>query len=154
MASRRPWHIPGAGLTPADCRLAAVHGDFSPSNIIFDGTGIVAIDLTRFGTGSTYHDVTRLYHQLGLLLQKPYVLPGTVARLRGALVAGYGLGYETGHPLFRLFLIQHLLTHWLGLLKMSTAPCHVRAFHRWVGYRHKRELDGLVARTDFLTAAR
>lgn len=133
------------GLTPADCRLAAVHGDFTLSNVMCAGERIVAIDLTRFGTGSIYQDVTRLYHQLGLLLHKPYVLPGTVARLRAALIAGYG-GLETDHPLFRLFLIQHLLTHWLGLLKMSAAPYHVRAYHRWVGYRQKRELDDLVAR--------
>ncbi len=88
--------------------------------------------------------MTRLYHQLGLLLHKPYVLPGTVRTLRRALIEGYG-GIDTSHPLFRLFLIQHLLTHWLGLLKLSAAPYHVRAYHRWVGYRHKRELDGLVA---------
>jgi Ser/Thr protein kinase RdoA (MazF antagonist) len=131
----------------ADLRVARIHGDFSLSNIIFDGRRTVAIDLTRFGVGSIYHDVSRLYHQLGLLLHKPYVRPATVARLRRALLSGYGGPADVaGQPLFQLFLIQHLLTHWLGLLKMSAAPYHVRAFHRWVGYRHKRELDGLVAR--------
>jgi hypothetical protein len=47
--------------------------------------------------------------------------------------------------MFRLFLIQHLLCHWLGLLKTSPgASWHVRGFNWWVGYRHRRELAYLV----------
>jgi hypothetical protein len=130
---------------PADLRVAAVHGDFTPSNIMSDGQRIVAIDLARFGVGSIYYDVTRLYHQLGLLLHKPWFRPATVARLRRALLAGYDPRLHDGHPLFRLFLVQHLLCHWLGRLKPSAAPYHVRGFHRWVAHRHKRELATLVA---------
>jgi hypothetical protein len=141
---RRVFHR--TKLAPADLRLAAVHGDFSLSNIMYDGSRVVAIDLARFGVGSISYDVTRLYHQLGLLQLTPYVLASTVARLRQAFLSGYDPRLHVGHPLFQLFLIQHLLCHWLGLLKPSAAPYHVRAFHRWVGYRHRRELDHLVAR--------
>jgi tRNA A-37 threonylcarbamoyl transferase component Bud32 len=134
-----------AALTSADLRLAAVHGDFSMSNIMYDGARVVAIDFSRFGSGSVHYDVTRLYHQLGLLLHKPWFLPSTVGRLRRALLAGYDPGLRDDRLAFRLFLIQHLLCHWLGLLKTSAAtPWQVRGFHRWVGYRHRRELDSLV----------
>ena len=142
---RRAFAAAKARPAPADLRVAAVHGDFTPSNIMSDGQRIVAIDLARFGMGSIYYDVTRLYHQLGLLLHKPWFRPATVARLRRALLAGYDPRLHVGHPLFRLFLIQHLLCHWLGRLKPSAAPYHVRGFHRWVTYRHRRELETLVA---------
>ena len=126
-------------------RLTAVHGDFSLSNIMHDGARVVAIDFSRFGVGSVYYDLTRIYHQLGLLLHKPWFRPATIARLRGALLDGYGPGVSADRPVFRLFLVQHLLCHWLGLLKTSRgAPWHVRGFNRWVGYRHRRELDRLV----------
>ena len=126
--------------------LTAVHGDFSMSNIMFDGTRVVAIDFSRFGIGSRYYDVTRLYHQLGLLLHKPWYLPSTIARLRQALLNGYDPSLRADEPMFRLFLIQHLLCHWLGLLKTSPrAAWQVRGFNRWVGYRHSRELESLVA---------
>ena len=131
---------------PAEAlRLTSVHGDFSMSNIMFDGSRVVAIDFSRFGIGSSYYDVTRLYHQLGLLLHKPWFLPSTVARLRRALLNGYDPTLRADEPIFRLFLIQHLLCHWLGLLKTSPrARWQVRGFNRWVGFRHRRELARLV----------
>ena len=135
-----------ARLQGAALGLTAVHGDFSMSNIMFDGTRVVAIDFSRFGIGSRYYDVTRLYHQLGLLLHKPWYLPSTIARLRRALLNGYDPSLRPDQPMFRLLLIQHLLCHWLGLLKTSPrAPWQVRGFNRWVGYRHRRELESLVA---------
>ncbi|RPI56954.1 MAG: hypothetical protein EHM55_03535 [Acidobacteria bacterium] len=135
-----------ARLTPADLRLTAVHGDFSLSNIMYDGCRVVAIDFSRFGVGSIHYDVTRIYHQLGLLQHKPWFLPTTVSRLRRALLNGYDPGLSADRPAFRLFLIQHLLCHWLGLLKTPhRAPWRVRGFNRWVGYCHRRELESLVA---------
>lgn len=135
-----------ARLASDDLRLAAIHGDFSLSNIMYGNDRVVAIDLTRFGIGSVYYDVSRLYHQLGLLLHKPWFRPATVARLRHALLAGYDASLQPDQPLFQLHLIQHLLCHWLGGLKDAAAPYHIRRFHQWTGYRHKRELEGLVAR--------
>ena len=134
-----------ARLPESRLQVTTVHGDFSLSNIMFDGTRLFAIDFSRFGIGSTYYDVSRLYHQLGLLLHKPWFLPSTVARLRRALLQGYDPSLRDDDPMFRLFLIQHLLCHWLGLLKTSPrASWHVRGFNWWVGYRHRRELDYLV----------
>jgi hypothetical protein len=133
-----------APLGSADLRLAAVHGDFSLSNVMYDGR-VVAIDFSRFGTGSVYYDVSRLYHQLGLLRNKPWFLPATITRLQRALLAGYDPGLHPDQAAFRLFLIQHLLCHWQGLLKRSAAVSWpVRSFNRWIAYRHKAELERLV----------
>jgi hypothetical protein len=129
-----------------DLRLAGVHGDFSLSNIMHGEHGVVALDFTRFGTGSIYYDAARLYHQLGLLLHKPWFLASTIGRLRQALLAGYDPHLRADRPVFQLFVIQHLLCHWLGRLKTTSAPYHVRTFDHWTGYRHRRELDGLIAR--------
>jgi hypothetical protein len=129
-----------------DLRLAGVHGDFSLSNIMYGERAVVALDFTRFGTGSIYYDVARLYHQLGLLLHKPWFLASTIDRLRQALLAGYDPHLRADRPVFQLFVIQHLLCHWLGRLKTTSAPYYVRTFDHWTGHRHKRELEGLVAR--------
>jgi hypothetical protein len=134
-----------ARLPASALRLTSVHGDFSMSNIMFDGARVVAIDFSRFGIGSSYYDVTRLYHQLGLLRHKPWFLPSTVARLRRALLNGYDPSLRADEPVFRLFQIQHLLCHWLGLLKTSPrARWQVRGFNQWVGFCHRRELKSLV----------
>jgi tRNA A-37 threonylcarbamoyl transferase component Bud32 len=134
-----------ARLPASALRLTSVHGDFSMSNIMFDGARVVAIDFSSFGIGSSYYGVTRLYHQIGLLLYKPWFLPSTVARLRQALLNGYDPSLHSDEPIFRLFQIQHLLCHWLGLLKTSPrASWQVRGFNRWVGFRHRRELKSLV----------
>ncbi len=138
--------IRDARLTPADLRLAAIHGDFSLSNIMREHGRTVPLDFARFGIGSVYYDVTRLYHQLGLLLHKPWYRPSTVARLRRALLVGYDPELNQDRTVFRLYLIQHLLCHWLGRLKPTAASGPVRGFHWWVGQRHKRELLTLVAR--------
>jgi hypothetical protein len=145
-----PWRasvhaaFKAARLGSADLRLAAVHGDFSLSNVMYDGR-VVAIDFSRFGTGSVYYDVSRLYHQLGLLLHKPWFLPATVTRLQRALLAGYDPGLHPDQPAFRLFLIQHLLCHWQGLLKRSAAlSWPARHVNRWAAHRHRRELERLI----------
>jgi hypothetical protein len=126
-------------------RMTSVHGDFSLSNVICDGARVVAIDFSRFGIGSRYYDITRLYHQVGLLQHKPWFLPSTIRRLRRALLNGFDPAMRDDEPMFRLFLIQHLLCHWLGLLKTASRDrWQVREFNRWVGYRHRRELAWLV----------
>jgi hypothetical protein len=126
-------------------RLTSVHGDFSLSNVMFDGTRVVAIDFSRFGIGSRYYDITRLYHQIGLLQHKPWFLPSTIRRLRRALLDGFDPSMRDDEPMFRLFVIQHLLCHWLGLLKTAHRDrWPVRTFNRWVGYRHRRELNAIV----------
>ena len=135
-----------ATLAPEDLRIAAVHGDYTLSNIMCSADRLVTIDLGRFGTGSVYYDVTRLYHQLGLLLHKPWYLPATIARLRRALLDGYDARVSPDQPVFQLHLIQHLLCHWLGVLKDAAVPYHVRRYHQWTGLLHRRELAGLVAR--------
>ena len=69
----------------------------------------------------------------------------TISRLRRALLSGYDSSLHPDQPAFRLFLIQHLLCHWQGLLKRSAAVSwSVRGFNRWVAYRHKVELDRLT----------
>jgi aminoglycoside phosphotransferase len=135
-----------ATLPAADCRIAGVHGDYTLSNILCERGRTMAIDLARFGVGSIYYDVTRLYHQLGLLLHKPWYRPAVVARLRRALLAGYDPDLREDRTIFQLYLIHHLLCHWLGRLKPSAASSAVRGFHWWVGQRQRRELLALVAR--------
>ncbi len=121
--------------------MAGVHGDFSLSNVVYSGKETVLIDFSNLETGSVYYDLTRFYHQLGLLLHKPSFGTATISRLRKAFVAGYDEKLNEASPLFRLFMVQHLVCHWLGRLKMAEPSFHARAYNYWICYRHRQELD-------------
>jgi hypothetical protein len=132
-------------IPSTDLTLSDVHGDFSPANILHTGTAVVPIDFAMSSTGSIYYDLTRFHHQLGLFLTKPSFRPTTIRRLQRAFLQGYGRPIETDSGLFRLFIIQHVLCHWLGRLKTTAVAPHVRAYNWWVCRAHRRTLDGLLA---------
>jgi hypothetical protein len=79
-------------------------------------------------------------------MHKPWYRPSTIARLRRALLDGYDPRVSPDQPVFQLHLIQHLLCHWLGVLKPAAVPYHVRRYRQWTGLLHRRELARLVAR--------
>jgi hypothetical protein len=132
-----------AAASATDLAVAGVHGDFAPGNVMADGRRTVLIDLSTIQSGSVWFDLTRFDHQLGLIACKPG-FEGTIARLRRAFRDGCG-GVEADGPMFRLFTIQHVLSHWLGAVKRAGArPLHERVYDRWVLRAERRTLRALV----------
>jgi Ser/Thr protein kinase RdoA (MazF antagonist) len=129
--------------SPDDLAVTGVHGDFAPGNVIADGHRAVLIDLSTLQSGSVWFDLTRFDHQLGLIACKPG-FDGTIARLQHAFREGCG-GVDRDAPLFRLFTIQHVLSHWLGSVKRAGGrPLHERVYDRWVLRAERRRLRALV----------
>ena len=132
------------GVREKEKGITLVHGDFSLSNILSNGKEIILLDFSGFGNGSPFYDLTRCYHQLGLLLNKPYFRPITVDRLRKALLEGYDEKLDSTSPLFILFLIQHHICHWLGRIKEERNNLHEKLINQWICYRERNELSRLM----------
>jgi hypothetical protein len=99
----------------AELRDAASHADIAPGNVLVDGNDIIVIDFAMATTGGKYHDVSRLYSQLEFLNCKPKFRASVVAKLQSALLEGFEPGLSPRHPLFELFLVQHVVCHLANL---------------------------------------
>ncbi len=132
-------------VAEADRSLTGVHGDFSLSNVLSSGRQTVVLDFSQFTHGSRFHDVTRFWHQLGLLLNKPCFRPATIERLRRAFLSGWDERFDTSAPLFRLFMLRHQVCHWVGLMKEARGRMHSRLYNRWTCVVHLREIRRLIS---------
>lgn len=132
-------------LDPAELRVSGIHGDFCPSNVIYESDRAVLIDCSMFRAGSVFHDVTRFHHQLGLFCHKPTFRADVLERARRAFLRGYGEPGVVGSTLFRVFTVQHVLCHWVGCLRQTPTSLRERLYNRWLCTRHRREVEGLIA---------
>jgi hypothetical protein len=112
-----------------DLREVLTHGDLAPSNILVDGETVTVIDFAMVSPGGLYMDVARLYTQLEFLLAKPKFRPAVVRQLQRGLLVGFDPGLEPERPLFRLFLLQHLLCQ-MSSLARNPAPLPARLYNR------------------------
>ena len=138
------FHSVWRRVPAADLTVSGVHGDFCPSNVLWSGTDATVIDFSTFQSGSVYYDPSRFYHQLGLFFYKTGFRKSVITQLQTAFLQGYNDRLDPSHSLFRLFIIQHTLCHWLGRLKTANAPFPERAYNRWVCYQHRKELERLI----------
>jgi hypothetical protein len=104
-----------AEIGSADLHEAPIHADIAPGNVLVNGDDIIVIDFAMATTGGKYHDVSRLYSQLEFLNCKPKFRASVVAKLQSALLEGFEPGLSPRHPLFELFLVQHVVCHLANL---------------------------------------
>ena len=119
-----------------------IHADLSPTNIIVDANGRIAVlDFTMAKTGTTCHDISHLYFH--------FELSGARRRKREmmrefqvAMLAGYSPALSDGSALFQLMLMQHVVCH-VALLAGRRIPV-VDAFYRWFVRRRWRECQRML----------
>lgn len=119
-----------------------IHADYSPGNLLFDGTRLTVIDFPMTSMGHSYHDVTHLYTQLAFMRAKPQFRRGVIGRLQQALLAGFDPSLDSERPMFQLMLVQHVVCHYCGLVSRSAGPV-ARVYNRYQMARHHRWLRGL-----------
>ncbi len=127
-----------------DLREAPVHADIAPGNVLVDGADIIVIDFAMATTGGKYHDVARLYSQLEFLNCKPKFRSSVVARLQSALLRGFEPGLSPRHPLFELFLVQHVVCH-LANLSGHPGSGLSRPYNWYQRHAHRRWLAATCA---------
>jgi aminoglycoside phosphotransferase (APT) family kinase protein len=112
-----------------DLREVLTHSDLAPSNILVNGKDVTVIDFAMVTPGSVFMDVARLYTQLEFLTAKPKFRPAVVQELQRRLLDGFDPALRPERPLFRLFLLQHLLCHMSNLAR-NPAPALARLYNR------------------------
>lgn len=140
------FKVRASRLTQDDLRPVPIHADFSPENVVVDGTNIAVLDFSIPATGTVYHDISHLYMQLGLLTAKPKFRPEVVGRLQAALLRGFDETLVPSHPVFELMYVQHTVCHLTGLAQNPAGPA-ARVYNWHLKRRHLRWLRALVARS-------
>ncbi len=129
---------------PEDLKTTLVHGDFALGNILVDGDRVTVIDFSRTASGSAFQDLARFHHQLRLFLAKFIYRQKVVAELALAFRKGYRCEGWEETPLFRIFTLRHILTHWKGRVSSRGRSLRERIYHRILRRWHRREIDRLL----------
>lgn len=130
-----------------DLKTTLVHGDFTLGNILVDGARVTVLDFSQTTSGSPFKDLARLHHQLRLFLAKFIYRKDVVAELALAFRKGYRCeGWEES-PLFRIFTLRHILTHWKARVSSRGASLRERLYSRLLRRWHRREIDRLLRGT-------
>jgi tRNA A-37 threonylcarbamoyl transferase component Bud32 len=130
-------------LADSDLVEVLVHADLAPSNIMVDGDHVAVIDFAMAARSGVYMDVARLYTQLEFLTAKPQFRQSVVGEMQHALLDGFERGLSLDRPLFRLFVIQHLLCH-MSSLARNPAPRLAAIYNTYQLHRHRTWLRRLV----------
>jgi hypothetical protein len=72
-----------------DLRMAAVHGDFTVDNVLYDGKRIIGIDLGGKDRNAIYHDIATFLNSLALIGLTWPVRRSLVERSRQGFLSGY-----------------------------------------------------------------
>lgn len=141
----RPWlEMRMADARPEDLVCSVTHGDYSPSNMLYDGRRLSVLDFTMVREAPRLLDMTRFAHQIGMLALKPHYRRSTLRALTSAFLDGYADPTLAASPLVVVFLLRHSLAHWLGTARrLKRHPRMLGAW--WTCAAHKRGLARLVA---------
>ncbi len=121
-----------------------VHADLSLSNVLIDKDSVTVLDFNENETGLIYKDLSRLYHQLALLLNKPTFGKKLIKKLQAAFLEAYGLPDAMDKPLFKIYYLIHMLNH---LNKNSRYWEHgfvENIYNRWIVRNNLKKIRKLV----------
>jgi hypothetical protein len=111
-----------ASVASADLQEVLTHGDLALSNVLVGEREITVIDFAMATPGSVFMDIARLHTQLEFLLAKPKFRPWIIQRLQQSLLNGFDPELGPERPLFRLFVLQHLLCHMSNIARNPAPP--------------------------------
>ncbi len=123
-----------------DKRLYFVHSDLTLSNILIHGDKVTVLDFPRLKTGSLFKDVTRFYHQLSLMMYKPTFQKRFIHKLMEKFMEGYGNVHLSEHPLFKIYMLIHQITHLGKNARFWEHSAIENIYNRWVVYNTLRDI--------------
>lgn len=132
------------GVDASNRGLVRIHADLAPGNVLVERETVTVLDFAMANVGSVYHDISRLFTQLEFLKVKPTFRPRVVRRLQEALLAGFEPGLSPARPLFRLFVLQHTVTHF-ATVAASRRRGAGWLFDLYLRRRHRKWLRNRVA---------
>lgn len=133
-----------AAQLPTECAAVPIHADLTPTNIIVDDRGRIAVlDFTMAKMGTSYHDISHVFFHLEMLGARQRK-PAMARELQRALLAGYSPALSEDTPLFQLMLLQHVVCH-AALLGARRVPV-VDLLYRWFVRRRWRACRRMIER--------
>ncbi len=133
-----------AEVTPADLRSVYVHTDLSLSNVLISSQAVTVLDFNKKEVGSPYKDLTRFYHQLVLLENKPVFQKTFLKDLQNSFLSGYGDSNIAKHPLFRMFLMTHMINHLGKSARYWEHSAVENLYNRWIVRNALLKIKSLV----------
>lgn len=109
-------------INNSDLKIAGVHGDFDPFNILIENDIIKLLDFANFHYESIYRDVTYFYQRLENFLHKPIFRPKIIYTLQEAFCRGYDPNLDNSKPIFILFRIIHVINNMNSIINLRTVP--------------------------------
>jgi hypothetical protein len=129
----------GSQVPAADLKAVCIHADLALGNVLVSGSRIVVLDFEMANSGTSLHDVTRVFLQLELLAVKPQVREAVVTSLQRGLLNGFDPAVTPQHPLFRLLLLLHRINN-VGTLSLSHRSFPENLYNRVVVSSHLRSI--------------
>lgn len=133
----------------SDCQLHVVwsHGDYGPSNLIWDGNRMTPIDFATCRSDLPLVDVTYLIHRLEMLrIQFPW-RRWPLGLWRKACLRGYGVPQVCESPIYDALMARHLICRLLTLVRETPKNQKQRWHNAWVHARVQTKLMKLVNRS-------
>lgn len=131
-------------VTPADLQSSYVHTDLSLSNVLIDSHAVTVLDFNKKEVGSPFKDLTRFYHQLVLLENKPVFKKTLLKNLQNSFLSGYGDSSIDKHPLFRMFLMTHMINHLGKNARYWEHSAVENLYNRWIVRNALLKIKSLV----------
>jgi Ser/Thr protein kinase RdoA (MazF antagonist) len=129
-----------------------IHADLTPTNIIVDDRGRVAVlDFTMAKTGTTLHDLAHVFFHLELMAQRHRGRRLLFRSLQQAMVRGYDPALTADDALMRLMLMQHGICH-VAMLAERRVPL-VDVAYRWFLRRRWQVCDQIPGQAAALRVA-
>lgn len=95
---------------------ALLHGDFTPTNLLVDGAGIIGMDMWGARIAPVYEDIARMLAYLGVV--SPFAMAGAPLSPQNKLVHAFTQGYgedilDAASGPFQTVLLYQQLRRWL-----------------------------------------
>jgi hypothetical protein len=127
----------GKQVPAEDLQAVCIHADLALGNVLVSGSRIVVLDFEMANSGTSLHDLTRVFLQLELLAVKPQVRETVVATLQRALLDGFDPAVTPDRALFRLLMLLHRINN-VGTLSLQRRRFPESLYNRVVVSRHLR----------------
>jgi hypothetical protein len=124
----------------SDLEAVPVHADFTPENVVIRDGDVSVLDFTMAKRGARYLDLSHMFMHVDLLKAKPWFRSAVIDALTRALVGGFDPLLRTGHPLFQLLLLQHVVCH-LRQMHLDPPGLPVRVYAEFLRRRYLAWLE-------------
>ena len=129
-----------------ETQLAKVwcHGDYGPSNMIWDGRVLTPIDFATCKLDLPLVDLTYLIHRLEIIPAQFPWRNWPVKLWRKACLRGYGMPDADRLPIYQALMVRHMLCRLQTLVRRPPVSRRQRWHNAWMRYWVRVKLSSLL----------